>query len=171
MVGNGVMNLQTLENSRFEYMIARRFVDPIIVPLYQNSCKANPPEPVGCALFKQKFYNDTKLLNMESKSSFNLDIYDYCYYNDSLLVKVSSNDKKIHNFNEVKKVKTRIEAGQYSCSKDNGILTYFDYYRQEYRAMHPYPAWNGPCASNIRYKIDPDGSMSSYRHILQQSKS
>ena len=52
MVGNGVMNLQTLENSRYEYMIARRFVDPIIVPLYQNSCKANPPEPVGCALFK-----------------------------------------------------------------------------------------------------------------------
>ena len=26
--------------------------------------------------------------------------------------------------------------------------------------------WNGPCAEDIRYKIDPQGSINSYRHLL-----
>jgi hypothetical protein len=26
--------------------------------------------------------------------------------------------------------------------------------------------WNGPCAENIRYSIDPAGSMHSYRQLL-----
>ena len=35
---------------------------------------------------------------MGSKSSFNLDIYEYCYYNDSFLANAGSKDKKIHHF-------------------------------------------------------------------------
>ena len=26
--------------------------------------------------------------------------------------------------------------------------------------------WNGPCAENITYNIDPAGSMASYRYLL-----
>jgi hypothetical protein len=26
--------------------------------------------------------------------------------------------------------------------------------------------WNGPCADNFKYMVDPEGSIHSYRHLL-----
>lgn len=35
-----------------------------------------------------------------------------------------------------------------------------------FKAKFPGQNWNGPCAQNISYQIDPAGSMHSYRYLL-----
>lgn len=36
----------------------------------------------------------------------------------------------------------------------------------EFKAKFPGQVWNGPCAQNITYQIDPAGSMHSYSYLL-----
>lgn len=42
LVGNGVMTFKTLQDSTYEYMIDRSFVNPLIVPIYYKECKERP---------------------------------------------------------------------------------------------------------------------------------
>ena len=49
-VGNGVMNHETLNFSKYDYMIDRGFVDPEIIPFYRNSCQ-NDPTSARCKYF------------------------------------------------------------------------------------------------------------------------
>jgi serine carboxypeptidase-like clade II len=50
-VGNGVMTFETLQDSTYEFMIDRSFVNPLIVPFYYKACKEQPLSD-DCSRFK-----------------------------------------------------------------------------------------------------------------------
>jgi hypothetical protein len=52
------------------------------------------------------------------------------------------------------------------CAFFDGVHDYFNLNEQAFKAKNPGMHWNGPCAENIRYSIDPAGSMHSYRQLL-----
>lgn len=51
LVGNGIMTFETLQDSTYEYMMDRSFVDPEIIPIYYQSCKQDP-DSAGCRYFR-----------------------------------------------------------------------------------------------------------------------
>lgn len=75
MVGNGIMNFHTLENSQINYLLDRSFIDPEVKQYWNNACQFDP-ESAGCRFFKIKFSE-----NFEEINPYN--VYSYCYYNDS----------------------------------------------------------------------------------------
>lgn len=48
------------------------------------------------------------------------------------------------------------------------MFNYFNLNEVAFRAKFPDHRWNGPCADNITYNIDRDGSMDSYRYLLSR---
>ena len=52
------------------------------------------------------------------------------------------------------------------CAFFDGIHDYFNLNEIPFKAKFPGQRWNGPCAENITYNIDPSGSMGSYRYLL-----
>ena len=51
IVGNGVIDHRTVQYSKYDYMIDRKFVDPEVVPIYHSSCKTDP-DSAGCRFFE-----------------------------------------------------------------------------------------------------------------------
>lgn len=45
------MTFETLQDSTYEYMMDRSFVDPEIIPIYYQSCKQDP-DSAGCRYFR-----------------------------------------------------------------------------------------------------------------------
>ena len=63
----------------------------------------------------------------------------------------------------------KLKLNQYNgapCAYFDGVHEYFHLNDREWKAKTPGMRWNGPCADGIKYTVDPDGSMHSYRHLL-----
>lgn len=99
-------------------------------------------------------------------------VYGYCYYNDSF------GEQKKRKMLSQESILLGIQ-GKYSksafkepmfngpqCAYFDGMLNYFNLHEKEYRAKWDLQLWNGPCADNITYQIDPLGSMHDYRKLL-----
>jgi len=80
------MSFETLQDSTYEYMIDRSFVDPEITPIYYQSCKSDP-DSAGCRYFRIEFDKGTEELNPYN-------VYSYCYYNDSFDADSENNYKR-----------------------------------------------------------------------------
>ena len=52
----------------------------------------------------------------------------------------------------------------------DGVFNYFSQNSVELNAKQA-QIWNGPCAESKSYDIDPEGSISSYRHLIDLMKS
>lgn len=52
------------------------------------------------------------------------------------------------------------------CAYFDGVFNYFNLNEEAYHAKKH--KWNGPCAEDIKYTIDLDGSMQSYRILLSR---
>lgn len=55
-----------------------------------------------------------------------------------------------------------------SCSYFDGVFNYFNLNYREFNSK--VKMWNGPCATDITYVIDPEGSISAYRHLTDLYK-
>lgn len=56
------------------------------------------------------------------------------------------------------------------CAYFDGMLNYFNLHEKQYRAKFDGQHWNGPCAENITYHVDPAGSIHDYRYLLGRMK-
>jgi hypothetical protein len=171
IVGNGVMSFDTLQRSTYEYMIDRKFVDPEIVPIYQSSCQTDPGS-AGCRFFEIEYNKGTEEVNPYN-------VYGYCYYNDSFEATKQRKTEYRREYLSQESILTKLKK-QFSpgptpptnkfngapCAFFDGIHDYFNLNEVEFKAKFPGMEWNGPCAENITYNIDPSGSMSSYRYLL-----
>jgi serine carboxypeptidase-like clade 2 len=168
IVGNGVMAFDTLQRSTYEYMIDRKFVDPEIVPIYQSSCQTDPGS-AGCRYFEIEYNKGTEEVNPYN-------VYGYCYYNDSFDATRGRSEVRRQYLSQeaiLMKLKKRFSPGpappRYNgapCAFFDGIHDYFNLNEVEFKAKFPGQRWNGPCAENITYNINPSGSMGSYRYLL-----
>lgn len=169
IIGNGVMSFDTLQRSTYEYMIDRKFVDPEIVPIYQSSCQVDPSS-AGCRFFEIEYDKGTEELNPYN-------VYGYCYYNDSFDLNGERQERREFVTQEsiLTKLKQQFSPGPTPpmgkfngapCAFFDGIHDYFNLNDEAFKAKFPGQQWNGPCAENITYNIDPSGSMASYRYLL-----
>ena len=60
------------------------FLDPELIAYYEQSCKVDE-ESAGCQYFKKRFTDNVKEINPFGNFCLIkiIDVYDYCYYNDS----------------------------------------------------------------------------------------
>lgn len=58
------------------------FVDPDILSYWKGSCAVDP-HSAGCGFFHKRLEENVDELNPYSKIMTYLDVYGYCYYNDS----------------------------------------------------------------------------------------
>lgn len=54
------------------------------------------------------------------------------------------------------------------CGFFDGVYNYFTLHAADYHAKDS--VWKGPCAEDIIYNIDPNGSIESYKYLLNYSK-
>ena len=149
-------------------MIDRKFVDPEIVPIYQSSCLTDP-DSAGCRFFEIEYNKGTEELNPYN-------VYGYCYYNDSFEAQSQNTPKKevLTQESILNKLKKQLSSGpsireKYNgapCAFFDGIHDYFHLNEVDFHAAFEGQTWNGPCAENITYIVDPSGSMASYRYLL-----
>lgn len=108
------------------------------------------------------------------------DVYGYCYYNDSFDASPKAEKKRYisqesilqgikNEFARNKEFDGKLDYSRFNgapCAFFDGIHDYFNLNEQAYKAKIPGMEWNGPCAEKIKYTIDPEGSMHSYRYLL-----
>ena len=166
LIGNGVMSFKYLQDSTYEFTIARRFVDPEIVHVYESSCRYDP-ESAGCRFFQIEYDKGTEELNPYN-------VYSYCYYNDSFDLSGEVN-KRRHRSQEsiLSEIKRQLSGSPPNskfngapCAYFDGIFDYFNLNEEAYHAKFKGQKWNGPCVEDIRYRIDTAGSIASYRHLI-----
>lgn len=58
--------------------------------------------------------------------------------------------------------------GSAPCAYFTGMSNYFNYHTHDYNAKWTEMKWNGPCAQNITYHMDPRGSVDSYAFLLSR---
>lgn len=172
MVGNGLMTFDTLEASEIEFIIKKEMVDPEIIPLYEKYCKKDF-ESDGCQTFLEKYEKDTDGLNPYA-------IYDYCYNSDTVDAAKEAPKKKVYisqesiltklkeQFTPKRNYNFRDGDSSAPCAYFDGVFNYFNLNNAAYRAKFPTMKWNGPCADNITYNADPDGSIESYKYLISR---
>jgi carboxypeptidase C (cathepsin A) len=72
MVGNGVNNMNTLQDSTVEYQYQHTLMPPYIYNMYENSC-GNDPNSAGCNFAQNQINTYTNFVNPYN-------IYAYCFY-------------------------------------------------------------------------------------------
>jgi hypothetical protein len=174
LVGNGLMTFDTLEASEIEFIIKKEMVDPEILPLWEKYCKKDF-ELDGCQIFLEKYDKDTDALNPYA-------IYDYCYYNDTFdaaktkevpkkkvfVTQESILNKLKEQFAPKRNYNFRDGDSNAPCAYFDGVFNYFNLNDAAYHAKFKGMQWNGPCADNITYNADADGSIESYKYLISR---
>jgi hypothetical protein len=172
LVGNGLMTFDTLEESEIEFVIRKELVDPEIIPLFEKYCKKDFRSD-GCLTFLQKYEKDTDGLNPYA-------IYDYCYSSDRIEGKEAPKQKRVfltqedilnklkHQFAPKRKYNFRDGDSSAPCAFFDGVFNYFNLNGKAYHAKFDDMQWNGPCADNITYNADADGSIESYKYLISR---
>ncbi len=54
------------------------------------------------------------------------------------------------------------------CAYFDGVYNYFNLNNAAFHAKWPSQQWNGPCAENVTYNADYEGSIKSYTYLINR---
>lgn len=115
------------------------------------------PDSAGCTFFHVMLEESTAELNPYSSSYLIIDVYGYCFYNDSFNATSQIPGKerpKVFDSQETLLMKTLAKqlnkkvGGKFNgapCAYFDGIFDYFNIHEVNYHAKFSGQKWNGPC--------------------------
>lgn len=153
-IGNGVIDFRgnSLFKSTVDYFINHDFVDPETLAYWNAAC-THDEESAGCQFFYSRFEETLDDVNPYSKFALILDIYSYCYYNDSFVMDGNTGEKKqflsqqsilrglAKSINEIQQAKESNEneppKSKFNgapCAYFDGMYQYFNAHYLDYKA-------------------------------------
>jgi len=154
MVGNGVFNISTLENSTNWFFDYQNFYGPNLANIWETNCQTDP-KGAKCAFFENE--SDKILYGVDP-----YDIYGQCWGGFDL-------SKNFHpRFKRMAK-KHNVGDGGAPCADFTPFSNYFNtpYVKQ---ALHVPENVTWEACSDIDYNIDPQGSFPCYLNTLFKTK-
>lgn len=147
------MTFDYLQESTYEFLMDRNFVDPFLVKEWKQFCQLTPDDN-KCNDACDKIDDLTDSINPYGTLPTTPEVYGYCFVGDI----IDSNGKPRRKFQSqegiLNQIKRQVSQGRPQIPKFNGgapcaffdgVYNYFNLHAVEYHAKFSGQVWDGPC--------------------------